>query len=192
MPATLTNASSSDLPAGRRPAGLPPGPHRPSVLIRELIEPERIACGIEARSKKHCLELLSLLLAGPDAPVPAEEIFARLVERERLGCTSLARGAAFPHCRVPGLPAARGALLRLAQPLEFDAVNGGEVDLVFGLALPEALEADHYQAVDRITALLADEALLDALRAARDDAALYRTLVAADRGAPGTENARHG
>ncbi len=163
------------------------------MLLREIIQPESVAAGVEARSKKHCLELLSERLAKPAPRLSAEEVFARLVERERLGCTSLAKGAAFPHCRMAEVTAARGALLRLAAPVEFDAVNGEAVDLVFGLIVPEVLEETHYRAVDRITELLTDGPLLARLRAAPDDRALYRALLAADEG-PGLKagGTRHG
>jgi PTS system nitrogen regulatory IIA component len=150
------------------------------VLIEELIKPESVAAGIEARSKKHCLELLSGLLAKPEPRLPDEDVFARLVERERLGCTSLAKGVAFPHCRMAELTTARGALLRLSQPVEFDAVDGDMVDLVFGLIVPDAVEEAHYRIVDRITELLADERLLGELRAASGARGLYRALLATD------------
>lgn len=152
------------------------------MLLQDLIKPEAIACNIEARSKKHCLELLSDLLAGSEPRVPREEIFARLVERERLGCTSLAQGMAFPHCRMAGLEQARGALLKLAAPVEFDAVDGEMVDLVFGLLVPEVLQEADYAAVDRIAELLAGAPLRARLRAAKDERELYRALVTAQTG----------
>ena len=151
------------------------------MLIEELIKPESVAADIEARSKKHCLELLARLLSAPEPPLADEDVFARLVERERLGCTSLAKGVAFPHCRMSGLTTARGALLRLARPVEFDAADGGEVDLVFGLIVPEELEDEHYRVVDRITGLLADDRLLGRLRSASGSRGLYSALLATDR-----------
>lgn len=152
------------------------------MLLQDLIKPESVACNVEARSKKHCLELLAGLLARPEPLLPADAVFARLVERERLGCTSLTQGTAFPHCRLSGVEDARGALIRLAAPLEFDAIDGEMVDLVVGLIVPEVLEDAHYRAIDRITALLTDEPLLGRLRAARSDAELYRALMTAEPG----------
>ncbi|HZD52991.1 MAG TPA: PTS sugar transporter subunit IIA [Woeseiaceae bacterium] len=149
------------------------------MLLDELIKPASVACNVQTRSKKHCLELLSEKLAAPDRRLTSEQIFARLVERERLGCTSLAKGVAFPHCRVSGLETARGALLTLATPIEFDAVGGEMVDLVFGLMVPEVLEETHYAVVDRIAALLSDDRLLARLRAAHDDGELYRAIMSA-------------
>lgn len=162
------------------------------MLLQELITPDSVAANVEARSKKHCLELLSELLARPEPRIASEEVFAGLVDRERLGCTSLAKGAAFPHCRMAGITSARGALLKLAAPVEFDAVDGGMVDLVFGLVVPETPGEADYRIVDRITALLEDDRLLAGLRAANDDAALYRALLAPERAAPGTRSTRHG
>jgi PTS system nitrogen regulatory IIA component len=162
------------------------------VLLQDLIKPESVAARVEARSKKHCLELLADLLAKPEPSIPAEDVFAGLVERERLGCTSLARGVAFPHCRMAGLDSARGALLRLAVPVEFDALDGDLVDLVFGLVVPEALEAADYRTVDRITGLLADAAWLERLRSASDEGELYRALLTADDRPRRTRSASRG
>lgn len=162
------------------------------MLLQELIKPESVVAGIEARSKKHCLELLAERLATPEPQLVAEDVFARLVERERLGCTSLARGVAFPHCRMAGIEVARGALLRLAVPVEFDAVNGETVDLVFGLVVPETLEQADYRTVDRIAGLLGDAQWLARLRSATDEHELYRALLAADRPPLRTGSARRG
>ncbi len=151
------------------------------VTFEELIKPDRVACNVQARSKKHCLEILSELLAGAEQEIASEQVFASLVERERLGSTCLARGIAFPHCRVSGIEAERAAVVKLAAPVEFDAADGEMVDLVFGLMVPEALDAAHRATVEQVARLLADREWCARLRASRDTDELYRRLQAAPR-----------
>ena len=147
------------------------------MTLDSLISPESVLCNAQARSKKHCLEILSQLLAQTNPEIPSEEIFSKLVERERLGCTGLNRGTAFPHCRIEGLDQSSGALIRLSSPVDFDSADGESVDLIIGLMVPSDLNESHYADVKLITSLLEDEALQEALRSAKTSNELYRTLI---------------
>ena len=147
------------------------------MTLDELILPESVLCNAKARSKKHCLEILSELLSSTAPDIPQEEIFSQLVERERLGCTGLEKGTAFPHCRVDGLKNSSGALLRLSTPIDFDTADGEVVDLVLGLMVPEAMNESHYADVRLVTEVLADDQLRQRLRESTSSSELYRNLV---------------
>ena len=97
------------------------------MLLEELVKPEGVLCNAQARSKKHCLEILSELLVRPTPEISADQIFENLIKRERLGCTSLGKGVAFPHCRIDGIDACNGALILLSEPVDFDAPDGEPV-----------------------------------------------------------------
>ncbi len=163
------------------------------LSFRELITPDGVACNVEARSKKHCLEILGDLLAGAGQEIPGEQVFASLVERERLGSTCLAHGIAFPHCRVSGIEAARAAVVKLASPVEFDAADAAMVDLVFGLMVPEVVDAGHHAAIEEVTELLSDREWCARLRASRDRDELYRRLQDVPwEGGTGRKKVQHG
>jgi PTS system nitrogen regulatory IIA component len=113
------------------------------MILENIIRPDSVLCNVAARSKKHCLEILSELLTRPNPDIANEEAFVKLIERERLGCTSLDKGIAFPHCRVNGIKKSSAALIKLLEPVDFDSIDGEDVDLVFGLMVPSELdEAD--------------------------------------------------
>lgn len=145
--------------------------------LEELVNPDSVLCNVTARSKKHCLEILSELLARSSADIASEEVFAKLVERERLGCTCLDQGIAFPHCRISGLRTSCATLLKLAAPVDFDSSDGQSVDLVFGLMVPEDLTSADYADIDTLTALLRDKALCARLRAATSSKELSDALM---------------
>ncbi len=147
------------------------------MLLEDLIKPEGVLCNAQARSKKHCLEILSELLVRPTPEFASEQLFENLIKRERLGCTSLHRGVAFPHCRVEGLETCNAALLLLSDPVDFDAPDGEPVDLVFGLMVPEEVDDDHCATIKMVTSILADEGLRSRLRAARSSSELYDALI---------------
>ena len=146
------------------------------MILEQLVSPSRVLCNVHARSKKHSLEILSELLSSPNPDIANEDIFAKLIARERLGCTSLGKGIAFPHCRISGMQNNCGALMKLSEPIDFDSADGVSVDLIFGLILPTELNDRHYANIDMITELLNTDALTAKLRSTKSSNALYETL----------------
>lgn len=146
------------------------------MKLDELIQPESVLCNAHARSKKHCLEILSELLVRTLPDVTADDIFESLIERERLGCTSLDQGVAFPHCRVEGLETSVAALMKLSEAVDFDSADDEPVDLVFGLAVPADIDSDHQADVGKIADLLGDRELRSRMREASTSRELYSAL----------------
>ncbi len=146
--------------------------------IENIIRPDSVLCNVTARSKKHCLEILSELLTGPNPDIANEDAFVRLIERERLGCTSLDKGIAFPHCRVNGVRKNSAALIKLLEPVDFDSIDGENVDLVFGLMVPSDLDEAGHAEIENIADFLRDEALRARLRSANSSSELYDALLA--------------
>jgi PTS system nitrogen regulatory IIA component len=137
-----------------------------------------VLCNAHARSKKHSLEIMSELLVRSHPDIASEDIFEGLIERERLGCTSLDQGVAFPHCRVEGLVTSVGALIKLSEAIEFDSPDGETVDLIFGLLVPADLKDQDQADVCSIAELLGDRELRAELRVASSSSELYETLCA--------------
>jgi PTS system nitrogen regulatory IIA component len=147
------------------------------MLLEEIIKPDSVLCNAQARSKKHCLEILSELLVRQAPQIAADDIFERLIERERLGCTSLDLGVAFPHCRVEGLEANVAALIKLSEPVDFDSADGELVDIVFGMMVPKDINESHQANIRSIADLLNDTQLRQKMRAANSSRELYDSLI---------------
>jgi PTS system nitrogen regulatory IIA component len=147
------------------------------MLLEEIIKPDSVLCNAQARSKKHCLEILSELLVRPVPEIASEDIFGRLIERERLGCTSLDQGVAFPHCRVEGLDTNIAALIKLSEPVDFDSPDGEPVDLIFGMMVPKEINATHQKNICSIADLLGDRELRRKMREAVTSNELYDSLI---------------
>jgi len=148
------------------------------MLLEKIIKPNSVLCNAHARSKKHCLEILSELLVRPHPEIASEDIFESLIDRERLGCTSLDQGVAFPHCRVEGLDSSVGALMKLSEAVDFDSPDGEAVDLVFGLMVPANLDDEDQANICSIAELLGDRELRVKLREATSSNELYEALCA--------------
>ena len=147
------------------------------MSLQEIIKPDGVLCNATARSKKHCLEILSELLTRNHEELVATDIFECLVERERLGCTSLNRGAAFPHCRVDGIEDSTAVLIKLSEPVDFDSPDGEPVDIVIGMMLPTEVEEKHRDEVSLFAEIFADEGFRARLRAMNSSTDLYDALI---------------
>lgn len=152
------------------------------MTVKHFLTPDAVLSNVHGRSKKHCLEILSELLARSTPGIANEEIFAKLVERERLGCTGLENGIAFPHCRLDGVKESKAALLKLSEPIEFDSPDGQLVDLVFGLVVPEQIDRGHRAEIAETTELLSNPDLRERMRKATTSRALYEAFANGDSG----------
>jgi PTS system nitrogen regulatory IIA component len=74
--------------------------------------------------------------AASSLSLPADRILSELLKRETLGSTGTGGGIAIPHARIPGLDKPFGILVRLRQPIDFNAIDSQPVDLLFLLLLP--------------------------------------------------------
>jgi PTS system nitrogen regulatory IIA component len=151
------------------------------MFLEKIINRDAVLCNAHARSKKHCLEILSELLVRTQPEIPAEDIFESLIERERLGCTGLDVGVAFPRCRVEGIDQCVAAMIKLSDPIDFDASDGEPVDLVFGLMVPKEVTDSHHADIAMVTDLLGDDELRRSLREATSSSALYKLLIEAGK-----------
>lgn len=145
--------------------------------VADILSPDSVLCNAKARSKKHCLEILSELLVRPHPEQPVDEVFEKLIERERLGCTSLDLGVAFPHCRVEGIEKSTAAMIKLSSPVDFDSSDGEPVDLVFGLVVPSDIDASHYDDIRRIADMLRGHAWREKARAVSSSSELYDIML---------------
>jgi nitrogen PTS system EIIA component len=143
--------------------------------LGDLIAPEAVMPSLKVKSKKQLLTELSAHAARV-AGLPERDIFDVLLQRERLGSTGLGQGVAIPHGKLAGLKRIVGAFARLSEPVDFDAVDGRPVDIVFLLLAPEGAGADHLKALARISRLLREGPAVEKLRASKDPATLYAVL----------------
>jgi len=138
--------------------------------------PEAVLAGLKVSAKKPVLDECAGLAArlwGHDR----RRVFELLLERERLGSTGVGGGIAIPHARLAGMSRPAALFARLAQPVEFDAIDQRPVDLVFMLLSPDGAGADHLKALARLSRTMRDRTLVEKLRATDAADALFALLV---------------
>lgn len=145
------------------------------MRLTDLLQPEAVMAALRANSKKQILQELSDR-AAQISGLPARQIFDAILQRERLGSTGIGNGIAIPHAKLAKCTSIFGLFARLEKPVDFEAIDGAPVDLVFLLLAPESAGADHLKALARIARVLREPAIIAKLRAIRDQAALYAVL----------------
>src|SRR5690606_33372998 len=103
--------------------------------------------------------------------------FESLFARERLGSTGFGNGIAIPHCRMAGCTAPLSAILRLDTPIDFDAIDGAPVDLLFVLLVPEAATDQHLELLRQIASMLDRDEVRERMRRAPTGQDLYQVVV---------------
>jgi PTS system nitrogen regulatory IIA component len=145
--------------------------------IQTLISPKRTLCGVEGGSKKRALELLANTIAEDVPGIEAEDLFRRLIARERLGSTGIGHGIAIPHCRVENCTGTIGALITLAEAVDFDAIDSQPVDILFAMLVPVDAHDEHLHNLAALAGALSSAEFRDKLRAATSDQELYQSAI---------------
>jgi PTS system nitrogen regulatory IIA component len=145
--------------------------------IQSLISPKRTLCRIEGGSKKRALELLANTIAQDVSGIEAEDLFRRLIARERLGSTGIGHGIAIPHCRVENCSGTVGALITLSEAVDFDSIDSQPVDILFAMLVPEKAHDEHLQNLAALAGALSSTEFREKLRSAKSDQDLYQAAI---------------
>jgi PTS system nitrogen regulatory IIA component len=145
------------------------------MKIFDLLSPAEIMVDVRASQKGPLLRELAAR-AATGLGLPAEQVTSYLSKREELGSTGIGNGIAIPHARLPDLNRPYGLVAKLKQGIEFDAIDGQAVDIVFVLLLPAAVESDALAALALVARSLRSPDTRARLRAAKNPAEVHAAL----------------
>ena len=149
------------------------------MQLSEFLDFDAIKTALPGGSKKALLQQLANL-AGQRLDLDSGTILSSLSEREQLGSTGFGQGVAIPHGKIEGLKRIYCSFVRLAEPLDYKAIDGRRVDLVFLLLSPTDAGADHLKALAAISRVTRNASTLEKMRGARSRDALAAVLMGAD------------
>ena len=147
------------------------------MKIKDFLSPSDVAIDVRAGDKAGLLKELAARAASA-LGLSAEAVASEIEKRDELGSTGIGGGVSIPHARFREVKKPFGLLVRLKQPIEFDAIDGQPVDIVFLLVLPAASQLDQLNALAAVARKLRDREVLRKLREAVDAAALYNVAKA--------------
>lgn len=166
------------------------------VKFTTLLTPENIRQGVVCSSKKRVFEMISRLVSSQiDDEDPEHSGFECLFSREKLGNSGLGNGVAMPKGRLPQGDKPIAVFLQLSTPIDYEAQDHRDVDLIFALLVPSTICSEFAQTIlPQLAENLLDKSLCKQLRAAQSAEEIWQIFEYADRireEAENTETAEH-
>jgi PTS system nitrogen regulatory IIA component len=146
------------------------------MKIKDFLSPDNALIETRASDKVDILQALAHR-AATALDLPVDQISNAVLKREELGSTGTGGGIAIPHARISGLNRPFGILARLSRPIDFDAIDGQPVDLLFLLLLPLASGKEQLAALASVARVLRNQKSVRNLRRASTSENLYRAMV---------------
>ena len=147
------------------------------IRLETILTPGRSLVNVPGGSKKRALEQIANLIGREVPELETQTVYEALIAREKLGSTGFGNGIAIPHCRLKGCETPVSALLHLDHPIDFDAIDGAPVDLLFVLLVPQAATDAHLELLRQIASMLDRKDVRDKLRSASSNEALYQVVL---------------
>ena len=155
-------------------------------LISKLLPVQNVLIDLDVSSKKRVFEHAGLMFEN-NHNIARSLVFDSLFAREKLGSTGLGQGIAIPHGRIKGLREAVGAMIRMHEPIPFDAPDGQPVNLIFVLLVPERATDLHLQILSELAQMFSDKPFRDQLLNVPSADAMHRLIA---EWQPNAENQR--
>jgi nitrogen PTS system EIIA component len=149
------------------------------MQLSEFLDFDAIKPSLSGGNKRALLQQMAQFAAGR-LQVDAAEILSSVSERERLGSTGFGQGVAIPHGKIEGLARIYCMFARLSEPVDYKAIDGQPVDLIFLLLSPPDAGAEHLKALAAISRVTRHAPTLEKMRGARSRDALAAVLMGAD------------
>ncbi len=143
--------------------------------ISDILSEDMVLLNIDADNKRHLLEQVAAFVAE-NKTLDKNAVFEAILERENLGSTGYGNGVAFPHARISGINKRVTAFVRLNKGIDYDALDGKNVDLLAFLVSSEQNGEDHLQALATFSRVLKNDDVCRQIREAKTAHEIYMAL----------------
>lgn len=145
--------------------------------IKDILTLDRTIYMVTVKSKKKALELIADTIAESVPTLSAHDVFDKLIDRERLGSTSIGHGVAIPHARLDSLESPIGCFLSLKEGIDFDAGDHPHVNMMFTLVVPTEAVIGHIELLSTVAYIFSQESFRKELKQSTSKEALYQRLI---------------
>ena len=149
-----------------------------SLRLSAILAEDRILVDTDGgfvKGKVDALRILSHQLA-PVVGTDHATIERLLADRERLQSTGIGDGVAVPHTSVETATRQAVGLLLCPVGVPFEAIDGEDVNIIFGVVGPRRATGEHLRILARISRLLRDAATRRELVASSSSEVAYRLI----------------
>jgi fructose-specific phosphotransferase system IIA component len=147
------------------------------MRLTEILKPQNIKIPLESKTKTEAIGELVNLLASTGDVTDAKKVLDAVLEREATRTTGIGNGLAIPHGKCDGTTHLVMAIGRAATPLDFQAIDGRPVTIIWMLASPRDMTGPHIHALARISRLMTIDKFRAALLQAKTPQEAYDVIV---------------
>ena len=143
------------------------------MRLTEILKPQDIKVPLQATHKNDAIAELVNLLAANGRIKDSGNVLSAVLDREATRTTGIGNGLAIPHGKCPGTDQLVMAIGKPATPIDFQAIDGRPVSIIWLLASPPDKTGPHIQALARISRLMTIDKFRQAIAAAQSPQEIY-------------------
>jgi mannitol/fructose-specific phosphotransferase system IIA component (Ntr-type) len=155
------------------------------MKLSDFVVREAILVDLQSTTKEPAIREIvhSLVASSRLAESDLDGVARAILNREELGSTGIGQGVAVPHTRHPKVDRLVGTVALSRKGVDFAALDGEPVDILFLLVSPPNQPGDHLRALENISRHLKDDRFVSFLRQAKTREQVVELLEEADHGA---------
>lgn len=143
------------------------------MKICDILSVNRIKAEIEATEKNGIIEELVNLFSGDENIKNLEEVKNSVLEREKIMSTGVGKGFAIPHSKTNAVKGIIAAFGKTSKPIDFNALDGEPVNLVFVLVGQDNMVGPHIKLLSRISRMMNKDEFRESLLNANTTEEIY-------------------
>jgi fructose-specific phosphotransferase system IIA component len=147
------------------------------MRLTEILKPQNIKVPLISTGKSDAIGELVQLLADNKEVGDAKKVLDAVLEREATRTTGIGNGLAIPHGKCTGTDHLVMAIGRPNQPIDFQAIDGRPVNLIWLLTSPPDKTGPHIHALARISRLMTIDRFRQSLNEAQTPQDIYDAIV---------------
>jgi len=124
------------------------------MKVSELLKPEFIIPELNGESKEEIINELIDLFKNDPRVEDIDKVRSAVLDREKIMSTGVGKGFAIPHGKTNAVKEIVGAFGKIKDGIDYDALDGNPVNLVFLLVGKDNLISTHIKLLSRISRLM--------------------------------------
>lgn len=124
------------------------------MKVSELLKPEFVIPELKGESKEEIINELMDLFKNDPRVEDIEKVRSSVLDREKVMSTGVGKGFAIPHGKTNAVKEIVGAFGKIKDGIDYEALDGNPVHLVFLLVGKDNLISTHIKLLSRISRLM--------------------------------------
>ena len=136
------------------------------MKIKDILSTESMIMDLKATNKEDAIKEMADLEVKTDIVNNEDEFIKSIWARENESTTGIGGGIAMPHARNKYINKARVLFAKSKEGIDYNSLDGQPVHLFFMITAPDGADNTHLQALAKLSGLLINPDLVEALKKA--------------------------